>query len=108
MRLLDRMAKGTLGYLPLMARLSQYCDVFSVGQHSMKTTRVYDRQLFALFIDLSQYEIRLFDQDYDSKLDIHELFRLVLSKIGRRSGFNANRLTQLLRDLVGLNVQEIY
>lgn len=99
--------RGTVGYLPLMARLSAYCDVFSTSTRKLQGVRIYDRKLLALFQDLTLYEMRKYDGDYDSVLEVPELLRLVVSRLGRKSGSTANRLTQFLRDFVGLKCEDL-
>lgn len=101
-------AKGTLSYLPLMARLAKYCDVFGAGAQAPQATRIFDRQLAYLFQQLPLHEIKKFDGDYDSVLDISELLRLIVSRIGRKNTSSSYRLCQFLRDFIGLNTNDLF
>lgn len=68
-RTIDRSAKTTIRYVPLMASISKYADVFSRDPYEKKQAIVFNRDLIELFHDITMYEFRLFDQDYDDILE---------------------------------------
>jgi hypothetical protein len=56
---------------------------------------------------LPVHEIKQFDGDYDSVLEVPELLRFIVARLGRKCGNSALRLTQFLNDFAGLRIEDI-
>lgn len=65
---IDKNSRNTVRYVPLMASISHYADVFSRDPYEKKQALVFNRDLMELFHDITMYEFRLFDNDYDDIL----------------------------------------